>query len=181
MKCVKYECSVAGCSASCRRIHDIKIHLVRQHYMTDMRLIQVLVPDSAGSPERENSSNTNSAKQISPSDKAAQDSPSLSVRSTKQLSSVVISNQQSSVLAATGNSSNEDDGPELTVPVLRNMDSLGRARQVAKERLETFRKEGSKLELERKKRREVEVENRRLLTELADLKWKDQLFRNMEP
>ena len=61
------------------------------------------------------------------------------------------------------------------------MDSLGRTRQVAKERLETIRKEGSKLEVERKKRREVEVENRRLLTELAELKWKDQQFRHMEP
>ncbi|XP_071180040.1 uncharacterized protein [Mytilus edulis] len=364
MKCVKYECSVAGCLASCRRKHDIKIHLVRQHYMTDMRLIQsavekcqktqrnnkgfidpgffiyknrVLVPDSAGSTERENSSNTSSAKQVSPSpsDKAAQDSSSLSVRSTKQLSSVVISNRQSassdvnptkhlgsnsvvsvrlvssptpsislisSVLAATGNPSNEDDGPEFTVSVPRkfpttssrislsnyqkrsyttstattatdttstdttstyttstdttatyttstdttatettctattstaidrtyntsfgysaiaitesssqtscldyppiqlpaipesetelslyllflsnSMDSLGRTRQVAKERLETIRKEGSKLEVERKKRREVEVENRRLLTELAELKWKDQQFRHMEP
>ncbi|VDI67218.1 Hypothetical predicted protein [Mytilus galloprovincialis] len=299
MKCVKYECSVAGCLASCRRKHDIKIHLVRQHYMTDMRLIQsavekcqktqrnnkgfidpgffiyknrVLVPDSAGSPERCDSSKTNSAKQLvpSPSDKTAHESPSPSVRSTKQLSSVVISNQQSassdvnpakhlgsnpvvsvrlvssptpsislisSVLAATCNPTNEDDGPEFTVSVpmkfpttsrislsdyqkrshttstattstaiVRNyntsfgysaialtenssqtscldyppiqlpaipeseseltlyllflsnsMDSLGRTRQVAKERLETLRKEGSKLELERKKRREVEV------------------------
>ncbi|XP_071177872.1 uncharacterized protein [Mytilus edulis] len=327
--------------------------------MTDMRLIQsavekcqktqrnnkgfidpgffiyknrVLVPDSAGSPERCDSTKTNSANQLvpSPSDKTAHESPSPSVRSTKQLSSVVISNQQSassdvnpakhlgsnpvvsvrlvssptpsislisSVLAATCNPTNEDDGPEFTVSVPRkfpttssrislsdyqkrshtistattstattstattstdttstdttstdttstdttstdttstaivrnyntsfgysaialtenssqtscldyppiqlpaipeseselslyllflsnSMDSLGRTRQVAKERLETLWKEGSKLELERKKRREVEVENRRLLTELADLKWKDQLFRNMEP
>ncbi|VDI51511.1 Hypothetical predicted protein, partial [Mytilus galloprovincialis] len=103
-----------------------------------------------------------------------------------------------SAIALTENSSQTSclDYPPIQLPAIpeseselslyllflsNSMDSLGRTRQVAKERLETLRKEGSKLELERKKRREVEVENRRLLTELADLKWKDQLFRNMEP
>lgn len=49
-----------------------------------------------------------------------------------------------------------------------------------KERLENLRKKGSKHDLERKKRRKVEVKNPRLRTELVNLKWKDHLFSNIE-
>ena len=50
------------------------------------------------------------------------------------------------------------------------LDSLGRTRQAAKERLEEIRRDGDKLERARKERRKLEAENRSLKKELAEMK-----------
>lgn len=60
------------------------------------------------------------------------------------------------------------------------IDYIGRTRKVAKDRLDNIRKEGTRLERERQERRTVEAENRRLRTQLAEWKNRDNLFQDME-
>ena len=61
------------------------------------------------------------------------------------------------------------------------MDQLGRVRESAEQRLDTLRNQTSsdhRFHHEREARRKLEAENRRLQRELAELKWRDQVFRN---
>ena len=57
-----------------------------------------------------------------------------------------------------------------------SMDEIGRTREIAKERLNELRRDGSKLDQERKLRRNLEVENRRLQREIAEMKWRSTVF-----
>ena len=61
------------------------------------------------------------------------------------------------------------------------MDDVGRTREIAMERLQELRKDGTRLEQERNQRRQLEAENRRLKRELAEIKWKNTLFQPREP
>ena len=57
------------------------------------------------------------------------------------------------------------------------MDQAGRARELAKRKLEAMRAgEGERMEQERKRRREVEAENRELKRQIQDYKWRQTLF-----
>ncbi|CAC5419742.1 unnamed protein product [Mytilus coruscus] len=70
----------------------------------------------------------------------------------------------------------EEELEEYVAYLCNAIDCIGRTRKVAKDRLESFRKEGTRLERERQERRTVEAENRRLRTQLAELKSRDNLF-----
>ena len=60
------------------------------------------------------------------------------------------------------------------------IDIIGRQREAAKERLEEMRKEGNQLEKERELRRKAEAENRRLRNEMAEMKWRADVFKDTE-
>ncbi|CAC5414608.1 unnamed protein product [Mytilus coruscus] len=70
----------------------------------------------------------------------------------------------------------EEELEEYVAYLCNAIDCIGRTRKVAKDRLESIRKEGTRLERERQERRTVEAENRRLRTQLAELKSRDNLF-----
>lgn len=59
------------------------------------------------------------------------------------------------------------------------MDQIGRVRESAKLRLEELQEE-SKLQQEREVRRKLEAEVRRLQKEVAEYKWRDNVFGSME-
>lgn len=55
-----------------------------------------------------------------------------------------------------------------------SIDQFGRQREAAKQHLDEVRSNGSRLESERKLRRELEAENRLLKREISEAKWKDR-------
>ena len=61
------------------------------------------------------------------------------------------------------------------------MDDFGRTREIAKERLQELRIDGTRLDQERNSRRQLEAENRRLKRELAEIKWRETLFEPRNP
>ncbi|CAC5411255.1 unnamed protein product [Mytilus coruscus] len=74
----------------------------------------------------------------------------------------------------------EEELEEYVAILCNAIDCIGRTRKVAKDRLESIRKEGTRLKRERQERRTVEAENRRLRTQLAELKNRDNIFQDME-
>ena len=77
-----------------------------------------------------------------------------------------------------------DTKPELEehIRMLCNyMDQIGRQREAAKQKLEQFRREEPSLQKERELRRKLESENRELKRQIAEIKWRDNLFAQMEP